>query len=54
MSLAIARQMLKFVWLAEYKISDEKPWGTLDWWAGKVPKATPERERFFIGEFNTY
>ena len=54
MSLAIARQMLKFVWLAEYKVSDDKPWGTLDWWSTKIPKAVPERDRFYIGEHNSY
>jgi hypothetical protein len=54
MSLAIARQMLKYVWLAEYRTSTEKPWGTLDWFATKLHKAVPEKERFWIGENNVY
>ena len=54
MSLAIARQMLKYVWLSEYRPSQEKPFGTLDWFATKVKKATPEKERYYIGEFNNY
>jgi hypothetical protein len=54
MSLAIARQMLKYVWLPEYRPSQESPFGTLDWFASKVKKPTPERDRYYIGEFNNY
>ena len=54
MSLAIARQMLKYVWLTEYRPTQEKPFGTLDWFATKVKKASPEKDRFYIGEFNNY
>jgi len=54
MSLAIARQMLKYVWLSEYRPSSEKPFGTLDWFASKIEKPKPEKERPLIGENNFY
>ncbi len=37
MSLAIANQMLKFVWFAEYRPKVEKSPFSLDWFATKVP-----------------
>jgi hypothetical protein len=52
MSLAIANQMLKYVWLSEYRVQTEKPFGTLDFFASKVSKPRPEK--FIIGEYNTY
>ena len=52
MSLAIANQMLKYVWLPEYKKSTEKPFGTIDYFVTKIRKAVPEK--FVIGEHNVY
>jgi hypothetical protein len=54
MSLAIANQMLKYVWLPEYSPKTDAPWGTLDYFASKVPKPQKTRERYWIGEFNNY
>jgi hypothetical protein len=54
MSLAIANQMLKYVWLAEYRPKTDAPFGTLNYFASKLKKPTKERERYLIGEFNTY
>ena len=54
MSLAIANQMLKYVWLPEYSPKTDAPWGTLDYFASKVPKPQKTRERYLIGEFNYY
>jgi hypothetical protein len=52
MSLAIANQMLKYVWLSEYKVQTEKPFGTLDYFMTKISK--PRQDKFIIGQFNTY
>jgi hypothetical protein len=54
MSLAIANQMLKYVWLAEYRPKGDAPFGTLNYFASKLPKPIKEKERYFIGEFNVY
>jgi hypothetical protein len=54
MSLAIANQMLKYVWLPEYRPKTDAPWGTLNFWAKKIKKPEKVPERYFIGEFNTY
>ena len=50
MSLAIANQMLKFVWHAEYRPKVEKAPFSIDWFASKVPKKEPEK--FIIGSHN--
>ena len=52
MSLAITNQMLKYVWLPEYRFDPAPPRNTLGWWEQfiikeKKPKKTP------IGAFNT-
>jgi hypothetical protein len=54
MSLAIANQMLKYVWLPEYSPKSDAPWGTLNFFAAKVQKPAPKKERYTIGEFNWY
>jgi hypothetical protein len=54
MSLAIANQMLKYVWLAEYRPKTDAPFGTLNYFASKLKKPTKEKERYMIGEFNSY
>jgi len=54
MSLAIANQMLKYVWLPEYRPKTDAPWGTLNFFAKKVKKPAKAPQRYFIGEFNTY
>lgn len=54
MSLAIANQMLKYVWLPEYRPKTDAPWGTLNFFAKKVKKPAKVPQRYFIGEFNTY
>jgi hypothetical protein len=54
MSLAIANQMLKYVWLPEYRPKTDATWGTLNFWAKKIKKPEKVPERYFIGEFNTY
>lgn len=51
MSLAIANQMLKYVWLPEYRQTVEKRPFSLDWFAGKIPRQ--QQEKFVIGNFNT-
>jgi hypothetical protein len=50
MSLAIANQMLKFVWHAEYRPKIEAPIFSFDWFASKVEK--PKAQKFVIGSFN--
>lgn len=51
MSLAIANQMLKHVWLPEYMPDLRPPKYSLEWFATQV---VPEKkERFHIGMFNT-
>ncbi len=47
MSLAIANQMLKYVWLPEYRPKENAPFGTLNYFASKLMKAKPERERYY-------
>ena len=49
MSLAIANQMLKYVWLPEYQVSGEAPKGSLAWWEGFISTARPEK--FVLGSF---
>jgi len=53
MSLAIANQMLKYVWLPEYKPKLTPTWGTLDYFASKVKKTKIETEPP-IGSNNWY
>ena len=53
MSLAIANQMLKYVWLPEYRPKTEAAWGTLNFFASKIRKQPKVNERYFIGEFNS-
>ena len=51
MSLAIANQMLKHVWLPEYMPNLEPPKYSFEWFAMQIE---PERkEKFHIGSFNT-
>ena len=38
MSLAIANQMLKYVWLPEYRSKEVLKKNSFDWWATKIPK----------------
>jgi hypothetical protein len=52
MSLAIANQMLKFVFLSEYRPKIEKAFGTIDWFASTIKPKEPEK--FIIGSHNTY
>jgi hypothetical protein len=54
MSLAIANQMLKYVWLPEYRPKTDAPFGTINYFASKLRKPKTERERYFIGEFSSY
>lgn len=54
MSLAIANQMLKYVWLPEYRPKTDAPWGTLNFFATKIKKNPKLPDRYVIGEFNTY
>ena len=54
MSLAIANQMLKYVWLPEYSPKTDAPFGTLNYFAKTIKKAPKERHRYYIGEFNWY
>lgn len=54
MSLAIANQMLKYVWLPEYRPKTDAPWGTMNYWAKQVAKPKKVGSRYHIGEFNTY
>jgi hypothetical protein len=53
MSLAIANQMLKYVWLPEYRPKLTPTWGTLDYFASKVKKPIKEKEAP-IGANNWY
>ena len=54
MSLAIANQMLKYVWLPEYTPKTDAPFGTLNFFAKTIKKVPKERKRYYIGEFNWY
>ena len=54
MSLAIANQMLKYVWLPEYSPKTDAPFGTLNYFASRMPKSPKQKERYYIGEFNWY
>ena len=54
MSLAIANQMLKYVWLPEYTPKTDPAFGTLAYFAKTVTKKEKTRERHWIGEFNNY
>ena len=49
MSLAIANQMLKYVWLPEYQVAGEAPKGSLVWWEGFI--ASNHKEKFVLGSF---
>lgn len=51
MSLAIANQMLKYVWLPEYRNDLEPRKNTFDWWAKHIIRDMPEK-RVKIGSFN--
>jgi hypothetical protein len=54
MSLAIANQMLKYVWLPEYTPKTDPAFGTLAYFSKTVIKKEKSRERHWIGEFNNY
>jgi len=54
MSLAIANQMLKYVWLAEYSPKTEPPCGTLEYFAKTIKKGPKKPDRYYIGEFNFF
>ena len=54
MSLAIANQMLKYVWLPEYRPKSDAPFGTLNYFASKLKKPQKEKDRYLIGEFSSY
>ena len=51
MSLAIANQMLKYVWLPEYRASIAPPPNTFEWWEKHLVKPT-KVERLLIGSLN--
>lgn len=51
MSFAITNQMLKYVWMPEYRQDLEPRKGSLEWWASHIPKQST-RERTPIGAFN--
>jgi len=53
MSLAIANQMLKYVWLPEYRPKLNPTWGTLNYFASKVKKEEPIKDAP-IGANNWY
>jgi hypothetical protein len=54
MSLAIANQMLKYVWLPEYRPKTDPPFGSLNYFATKIQKPKTVNDRYFIGEFSSY
>ena len=54
MSLAIANQMLKYVWLPEYSPKTDAPFGTLAYFTSRTRKPEKVRDRYWIGEFNNY
>ena len=51
MSLAIANQMLKYVWLPEYRYDPAPPKNTLGWWEQHIVKEKKEKS-LPIGAFN--
>lgn len=51
MSLAIANQMLKYVWLPEYRYDPAPPKNTLGWWEQHLVKEKKEKS-LPIGAFN--
>ena len=52
MSLAITNQMLKYVWLPEYRSEDSPPRNTMGWWEKYIIRdIQPQNAR--IGSFNT-
>ena len=54
MSLAIARQMLKYCWLPEYSPKTDAAWGTLNYFEKRLMKPIPTGERDLIGQHNFY
>jgi len=50
-SLAIANQMLKYVWLPEYRVDMRPKRNTLDWWSERIVKVTKVKSPS-IGAFN--
>jgi hypothetical protein len=51
MSFAIANQMLKHVWLPEYRVESIAPKYSLDWFSDHIVRE--EKQKFVIGSFNT-
>ena len=51
MSLAISNQMLKYVWLPEYRVAVAPKKNTFDWWSQHILKA-PKPGRQPIGAEN--
>ena len=51
MSLAIANQMLKYVWLPEYRSSDVPKANTFSWWAERII-GEKKPEKVPIGSYN--
>jgi hypothetical protein len=49
MSLAITNQMLKYVWLPEYQISQEPPKNSMAWWSRHIPNK--QQPKFVLGSF---
>jgi hypothetical protein len=49
MSLAIANQMLKYVWLPEYQVTGNAPKGSLAWWEANISYNGPKQ--FTLGSF---
>jgi hypothetical protein len=49
MSLAIANQMLKYVWLPEYQVTGNAPKGSLAWWEANISYDGPRQ--FTLGSF---
>jgi len=54
MSLAIANQMLRYVWLPEYRPKTDAPFGTLNYFADTIKVKAKEKDRYLIGEFSSY
>jgi hypothetical protein len=52
MSLGIANQMLKYVWLPEYRLDLEPKKGSLGWWERHIVKQAKPK-RIPIGAFNS-